>query len=61
MYNPENPYVFNENYYANITSVPYKDTSSYLAFRASSSICAILSILSIGLVVYLVIFRKFLR
>lgn len=56
-YNPENPYVFNENYYQNTTHVIYKETTFYYIFRTSFVLSFLLSLLFIGLIVFLVIFK----
>jgi hypothetical protein len=50
MYNPENPYVFNENYFENTSHIIYKETVSYIIFRASFAFSAILSLCLIGLI-----------
>lgn len=56
-YNPENLYVFNENYYENTTHVVYKNTKFYSVFQTSFALCALFSLVSIGTVFFLVIFK----
>jgi hypothetical protein len=55
MYNPENPYVLNENYFENTTHVVYKETTAYFIFNTIFNVSAMVSLLSIGLLMFLVI------
>lgn len=54
-YNPENPFVFNENYFENITDVGYESANFYLFFHIYFYVCAVLAIFSISMLLYLII------
>jgi hypothetical protein len=56
-FNSENPYVFNEYFFASTTSVPYEDTVFSLVHRTNNYAAAILGGASILLVWYLIRFR----
>lgn len=55
--NPENPYVFNKDYYENTTHVIYKETIFYYIHRTSFILSALFSFFLIGLIVFLIIFK----
>jgi hypothetical protein len=55
--NPENPYVFNERFFANVTTVPYEDSVFSLVHRTNNYAAAILGAASILLVLYLLLFQ----
>lgn len=58
MYNPENPYVFNQNYFENTTHLAYNETVLYVFSRVSFALSTVFSVLLIGIVVLLVIFKS---
>lgn len=57
IYNHNNPYVFNENYFENTSYVIYNKTTAYTIFLASFIASTIFTIFSTGLIAYLVLFK----
>lgn len=56
-YNPNNPYVLNANYYKNSTNPMYDDKAYYEFFHIYLTIGSLLAFLSIGTLLYLIIFK----
>jgi hypothetical protein len=57
MYNPDNPYVINENYFENSTNPMYDDKPYHLFFHIYFTIAFLLALLLIGILFYLIIFK----
>lgn len=55
--NPENPYVFNEQFFSNVTNLPYEKSTFDLIHSLNNYTAAILGAFSILLVQYLIVFR----